>query len=69
MISTGIHEAKTRRCTSFTGREWDSETGLYYYRARYYDPRIGRFISEDPIRFRGGMNFYSYVLNNPVNLL
>jgi RHS repeat-associated protein len=33
----------------FTGREWDSETGLYYYRARYYDPRIGRFISKDPI--------------------
>lgn len=35
---------------AFTGREWDAETGLYYYRARYYDPRIGRFISEDPIR-------------------
>jgi RHS repeat-associated protein len=50
---------------SFTGREWDSETGLYYYRARYYDPKTGRFISEDPIRFAGGVNFYRYVRNSP----
>jgi RHS repeat-associated protein len=48
---------------AFTGREWDNETGLYYYRARYYDPKIGRFISEDPIRFLGGFNFYTYVGN------
>jgi RHS repeat-associated protein len=53
---------------AFTGREWDSETGLYYFRARYYDSRLGRFLREDPIGFRGGTNFYSYVLNNPVNL-
>jgi len=33
----------------FTGREFDPETDLYYYRARYYDPNLGRFISEDPI--------------------
>ena len=52
---------------AFTGREWDPETNLYYYRARYYDPKIGRFISEDPIGFAGGLNFYSYVGNNPVN--
>jgi RHS repeat-associated protein len=52
----------------FTGREWDSETGLYYYRARYYDPTIGRFISEDPIGFTGIGNFYAYVRNNPINL-
>jgi RHS repeat-associated protein len=38
-----------------------------YYRARYYDPKIGRFISEDPIGFKGGINFYTYVQNNPVN--
>jgi RHS repeat-associated protein len=36
------------------------------YRARYYDPAIGRFISEDPIGFRGGRNFYAYVGNNPI---
>ncbi|MFN8091781.1 MAG: RHS repeat-associated core domain-containing protein [Vicinamibacteria bacterium] len=50
---------------AFTGREWDPETGLYYYRARYYDPKIGRFISEDPIRFAAGVNFYAYVGNRP----
>jgi RHS repeat-associated protein len=53
----------------YTGREFDSETGLYYYRARYYDPTMGRFISEDPIRWRGGdVDFYVYAFNNPVIL-
>jgi|GEM_PF-3364898 len=42
--------------------------GLYYMRARYYDPEVGRFISEDPIGFEGGtVNLYEYVGNNPVN--
>ncbi|HKE59397.1 MAG TPA: RHS repeat-associated core domain-containing protein, partial [Pyrinomonadaceae bacterium] len=48
---------------TYTGREWDAEIGLYYYRARYYDPKTGRFISEDPIGFQG-MNFYVYGSNN-----
>lgn len=52
---------------AFTGREWDSETGLSYYRARYYDPIVGRFISEDPIRFAGGVSFYRYVENDPIS--
>jgi RHS repeat-associated protein len=52
----------------FTGREWDPETQLYYYRARYYDPTTGRFISEDPIAFAGGVNRYAYALANPVVL-
>jgi RHS repeat-associated protein len=52
----------------FTGREFDSETNLYFYRARYYDPTIGRFTKEDPIRFGGGdPNFYSYVSQSPIN--
>ena len=51
----------------YTGREFDSETGLYYYRARYYDPATGRFLSEDPIRFRAGVDFYRYVDNGPLN--
>jgi len=37
------------------------------YRARYYDPAIGRFLSEDPIRFWGGIDFYKYVDNSPTN--
>jgi RHS repeat-associated protein len=49
----------------YTAREFDSESGLYYYRARYYDPNAGRFLSEDPIDFLGGVNFYRYVRNNP----
>jgi RHS repeat-associated protein len=55
---------------TFTGREWEAETGLYYYRARYYDPRSGRFLSADPIGFAGGdINLYGYVRNDPVNWL
>ena len=38
-----------------------------YYRARYYDPKLGRFISEDPIGFEGGLNYYAYVGNAPPN--
>jgi RHS repeat-associated protein len=52
----------------YTGREFDSETGIYEYRARYFDPNVGRFISQDPIGFKGGINFYAYVGNNPINL-
>nr|NJM04536.1 RHS repeat-associated core domain-containing protein [Desulfobacula sp.] len=51
----------------YTGRELDEETGLYYYRARYYDPKIGRFLNEDPLGFEAGVNFYAYVQNNPIN--
>ena len=55
---------------TYTGREWDTEAGLYYYRARYYDPTLGRFINGDPIGFAGGdVNFYVYVQNNPVNFI
>ncbi|MHA7918843.1 RHS repeat-associated core domain-containing protein [Alloalcanivorax xenomutans] len=57
----------TENTLLYTGREYDRNSGLYYYRARYYDPEIGRFISEDPARFEGGINFYAYVGNNPIN--
>jgi RHS repeat-associated protein len=50
----------------YTARENDG-TGLYYYRARYYSPEMQRFISEDPIRLRGGINFYSMTHNDPIN--
>jgi RHS repeat-associated protein len=50
----------------YTGRE-DDGSGLYYYRARYYSPRLQRFIAEDSIEFSGGINFYAYVSNNPMN--
>ncbi len=50
----------------YTARESDPETSLYFYRARYYDPGLGRFLSEDRLGFRGGKNFYRYVGNNPI---
>lgn len=49
---------------TFTGREWDADVGLYYYRARFYDAQLGRFISQDPIGFAAGdPNLYRYVGN------
>ena len=53
----------------YTARDFDSETNLYEYRARYYDPTVGRFLSEDPIQFDGGINFYAYTANDPVGLV
>jgi uncharacterized protein RhaS with RHS repeats len=45
-----------------------TSSGASYYRARYYDPSAGRFISEDPTQFDGGTNFYAYVQNSPIDL-
>jgi RHS repeat-associated protein len=49
----------------YTAREFDTETNLYFYRARYYDPQVGRFLTEDPSGFQAGSNFYRYVRNRP----
>ena len=55
----------------FTSRVYDKESGLYYYRARYYDSRVGRFTQKDPLRdaLNSGDNLYVYVGNNPVNMV
>ncbi len=53
----------------FTGRRIDAESGLYYYRARHYDPEDGRFVQPDPIGFEGGINLYAYASNNPINFI
>ena len=56
---------------TFVGRYgvMDDDSGLYYMRARYYDPEVGRFINKDPIRYLGGdPNLYCYVGNNSINL-
>ncbi|GAB6044258.1 RHS repeat domain-containing protein [Endothiovibrio diazotrophicus] len=62
-VHTGADE---RNSLGYTGRE-DDGTGLYYYRARYYDPGLKRFISSDPIGLLGGVNSYAYVSGNPIS--
>ena len=57
--------AGSENSTQYTGRENDNN-GLYFYRARYYDPILKRFISEDPIGLAGGINLHAYVGGNPV---
>jgi RHS repeat-associated protein len=53
---------------TYTGREFDAESGLYFYRARYYDAGLGRFLAEDPIGLvAGDGNIYRYVFDNPTN--
>jgi len=65
--SFGNNAGSARTRYTYTGRERDPDTGLLYYRARFYDPQLGRFISEDPIGLAGGINYYAYVANSPVN--
>ncbi len=52
----------------YTGRDWDSDIGMQYNRARWYDPQTGRWLSQDPIGFAAGdANLYRYVGNSPTN--
>ena len=67
VLSEALNGAFPTNRLKFTRREEDPDTGIYYYRARYYDPMIGRSTSEDPLGFEAGINFYAYVNSNLVN--
>lgn len=51
----------------YTGQRYDADLGMYYYKARIYNPAIGRFLQPDPIGYDGGFNLYEYVGNDPLN--
>ncbi|HEX8584783.1 MAG TPA: RHS repeat-associated core domain-containing protein [Allosphingosinicella sp.] len=51
----------------YTGQKWITELGLYDYKARMYDPKLGRFLQSDPIGYGDGMNIYAYVGGDPIN--
>ena len=61
-----IPQSQIGNTFGYTGRRLDTETGYYYYRARFFDPKRGRFLNRDPIGYIAGMNLYTYVNNNPL---
>lgn len=66
--NTTISGTANSNVQEYTGRE-NEGNGLYYYRARYYNPNLGRFVSQDPAGFAGGINQYVYAGDNPANFI
>lgn len=68
ITSGSVNPAMAGTYFGYTGQQFDVQTGLDFFNARYYDPSLGRFLSQDPIGFGGrDANLYRYAGNNPVN--
>jgi len=63
----GVQAASYVNRFQYTGQAWIKEAGIYYYKNRFYSPRLGRFLQTDPIGFGDGMNAYNYVGGDPIN--
>ena len=62
-------EPQLQQLIRLPGQQYDEESGLYYNRHRYYNPELGRYITQDPIGLKGGWNLYSYAFSNPIKFI